>query len=92
LNALRDDIEENSQKHAEAQLKAMENMKVDFEKELASLRTEMIATLQDLAEDVKEMKTNQDEGGVTISGKRVAGAVKAVKEIRSSLFKSSKKD
>lgn len=52
----------------------------------------MMATLLDLAEDVKDMKKSQNEGGVTLSGKRVAGAVKAVKEIRSSLFKSSKKD
>lgn len=65
---------------------------MDFERELASLRTEMMATLLDLAEDVKDMKKSQNEGGVTLSGKRVAGAVKAVKEIRSSLFKSSKKD
>ena len=68
----------------------MERLKSDFDKELASLRSEMMATLQDLLENVKEIKTKQNESA--LSGKRVAGAVKAVKEIHSSIFNSSKRD
>ncbi len=93
LNALRDDIEESNKIRAEVQLKAMENLKSDFEKDLASFRIEMMALLQDLADDIKVMKQHQNEAGVTISGKHVAGAVKAVREIRrkgTSIFKSPK--
>lgn len=94
MNALRDDIEESSKIRAEVQLKAIENLKAEFEKDLATFRAEMIDLLQDLADDIKTMK-HQSESGVTISGKHVAGAVKAVKEIRrkgTAIFKSPKKE
>mmetsp|Transcript_46135 Transcript_46135/g.132903 ORF Transcript_46135/g.132903 Transcript_46135/m.132903 type:complete len:289 (-) Transcript_46135:437-1303(-) len=92
LNALRDDIEESSKLHAEAQLKAMENLKVDFEKEIASFRSEMMGILQDLVDDMKQVKARQDELGV---GGAARGAVQAVKEIRrkgTSLFKQPPKE
>jgi ferredoxin-fold anticodon binding domain-containing protein len=81
LAALREDIEESNEIHAEAQRKAIENMKNEFEKELASLRNEMVSILRDLSDDVKALKkASETEGAFT--GKRVAGAVRAVKEIR----------
>mmetsp|Transcript_31024 Transcript_31024/g.51658 ORF Transcript_31024/g.51658 Transcript_31024/m.51658 type:complete len:227 (-) Transcript_31024:2395-3075(-) len=81
LAALREHIEELNEAHEEAQQKAVETLKNDFEKELSSLRSEMVSILRDLSDDVKAMKRSQTEGGV-FSGKRVAGAVRAVKEIR----------
>lgn len=95
MNALKDDLEENAKLHADTQLKAMETLKVEFERELADFRTELLAMLQDVAEDVRAMKKTQAEGGLTISGKRVAGAVKAVKDMRlrgTTLFKPVETD
>ena len=82
LNALREDIEETSKLHAESHQKVLENLKQDFERDLSSFRNEIRSMLQDISEDMKTIQKNQAEGGVTFSGKRVAGAVKAVKEIR----------
>jgi hypothetical protein len=90
LAALREDIEESNKMHAEAQRKALENMKDEFEKELASMRNEMLSILRDLSDDVKAMRKGSEENRV-FTGKRVAGAVRAVKEIReasASLLKS----
>ena len=82
LNALREDIEESSKAHAEAHQKALESLKSEFERDLTAFRTEIMSVLQDLTEDIKSIQKHQAQGGVTFSGKRVAGAVKAVKEIK----------
>jgi hypothetical protein len=81
LNALRHDMEEISDHHAGAHQKAMDQLKMDLEKELASFKKEIISTLLTLSDDVKKIQRTQSEGGVTFNGKRVAGAVNAVKEI-----------
>jgi hypothetical protein len=81
LNALRHDMEEISDQHAGAHQKALDELKMDLEKELASFKTEIITTLRSLSDDVKQIQITQSEGGVTFNGKRVAGAVNAVKEI-----------
>lgn len=82
LNALRHDIEEISDHHAGAHQKAMDEMKMDLEKELASFKKEILSTLRSLSDDVKQIQRTQSQGGVTFNGRRVAGAVNAVKEIR----------
>jgi ElaB/YqjD/DUF883 family membrane-anchored ribosome-binding protein len=82
LNALREDLEEASKSNAEAHQKGLENLRSDFEKELSTFRKDILSVLQDLSDDVKAIQRAQADGGVTFSGKRVAGAVKAVKEIR----------
>lgn len=62
--------------------KALDELKMDLEKELESFQKEIISTLRSLSDDVKQIQITQSEGGVTFNGKRVAGAVNAVKEIR----------
>mmetsp|Transcript_28550 Transcript_28550/g.53696 ORF Transcript_28550/g.53696 Transcript_28550/m.53696 type:complete len:219 (+) Transcript_28550:2881-3537(+) len=80
LAALREHIEKLIKAYEEKEQKAIETLKNDFEKELSSLRSEMVSILRDLSDDLKATKRSQTEGGV-FSGKRVAGAVRAVKEI-----------
>jgi len=91
LNALRADIEESSKLYAEAQLKAMENFKSDFEKEIVAFRGEMMSMLQDLAEDIRDLKTKQS-GSAVISGKAVAGAVREIRRKGSFMFRSPGKE
>lgn len=88
LNALRDDIEESNKMNTEAQAKAIEHLKTDFERDLAVFRSEILSVLADLAEDIKAMKKVQATGVVTTAAR---GAVKAVRDIGkkgTSIFKS----
>ena len=61
--------------------KAIEQMKAEIDSELASFRKEMMAAIENLADDVKKIRKAQLQGGVTFSGKNIAKAVNAVKSI-----------
>jgi hypothetical protein len=60
---------------------ALDELKMELKKELASFKKEIISTLRSLSNDVKQIQKTQSEGGVTFNGKRVVGAMNAVKEI-----------
>lgn len=95
LNALRDDLDEICKTNTDLQLKAVEALRTDLEKEVTMLRDEVLSKLRELSADMKEFKKNKSEGALSISGKRVAGAVKAVKDIGkrgTSLFQSTDAD
>eukprot|EP00934_Nitzschia_sp_Nitz4_P009346 Nitzschia sp. Nitz4//scaffold208_size52459//21883//26692//NITZ4_006812-RA/size52459-snap-gene-0.6-mRNA-1//-1//CDS//3329541657//9336//frame0 len=94
LNSVRDELIENSREQTEAHRKAMEAFQSEFTSELKRFREDVMTRLEGLAADVEALKS-QAEGGVTISGKRVVGAVKAVKEISrrgKSLFRKEADD
>lgn len=61
--------------------KLIDQMKADIDAELATLRKEMLSSLENVAEDVRKIRRAQTQGGVTFSGKNVAKAVNAVKSI-----------
>jgi hypothetical protein len=83
LARLREGIEESNEVHAEALQKALESLKNDFERDLESLRSEIISLLGDLSDDVKYLRQADNETRT----RGVAGAVRAVKEIRQASVK-----
>jgi septation ring formation regulator EzrA len=92
LNALREDLEASAKSNAEAQKEALDTLKREIEEELSSFRDTTISLLQELSEDVRKIKDNQAKNLGNMTGKKVAGAVKAVKNIqrRGSEFWSAK--
>jgi hypothetical protein len=87
LNALRRDLEEMNARGAELTHQAMADFKVSIDNDIAALRREIVGMLQDVSNDMKEMRRVQKEGGVTFNGSNVAKAVRAVKSIGKNLQK-----
>ena len=88
LNAIRRDmavLDETSRKNQE---KLFHQLKTDVESELGSFRKEVLGVLENIQDEVKELKRHQKQGGITFSGKRVKNVVMAVQSIgkRRSLF------
>jgi len=82
LNALRDDIEEMNESNADVTKQALEEMRAEIDAELRSFQKEVYSMLRDISADVKKIQKNQRVDALVVSGRRVAGAVKAVKQIR----------
>ena len=81
LNELRKDLEELSHESREQNEKAMLQMKNELYSELASFRKETLELLENLSSEIKELKKAQSRGGITLNGRNVVSAVKAVKSI-----------
>jgi hypothetical protein len=87
LNALRRDLEEMNAHGAELTHQAMADFKASIDNDIAALRREIVGMLQDVSNDMKEIRRVQKEGGVTFNGSNVAKAVRAVKSIGKNLQK-----
>ena len=61
-----------------------------FDRDLSSFRGEIISLLQDLSEEIKTIKKNQESSGLSLGGKRVAGAVKEIRRKGTEFLKSPK--
>ena len=81
LNALRRDLQQDQALNGEAHHRALEQMRSEFNQNIVALQKQMTSMLEDLTDEVKEIKRLQSQGGLAFSGKNVAKAVKVVKGI-----------
>ena len=81
LNALRRELEDRMNETSEQNQKALDQFKMEMEAEMASFRKEVVSLLEDMATDVRDIRRLQSHDGITLNGKNVAKAVKAVKSI-----------
>jgi hypothetical protein len=81
LNALRRDMQTMEERVLERHQKVMEHVKSELDAELLKFKREVMATLADVSEDIKKLRTLQAEGGITFRGRRVEKAIRAVKSI-----------
>jgi len=81
LNALKNELHSISETHAEVTLKAIEQLKLDFNNEIGQLRREVGAILEEVNSEVKALARTQRDGGVTFTNTNVARAVKSVQSI-----------
>lgn len=81
LNALRKEMEELINTSSEQNQKTLDQFKTDIDTELSNLRSEVLSVLEDMAGDIRNIRRLQSHDGITLNGKNVAKAVKAVKTI-----------
>jgi hypothetical protein len=81
LNALRRDLQQDQEENNEANQRALEHMRSELNSSIAALQKQMTSMLEDLSDEILDMKKIQSQGGVTFNGKNVAKAVKVVKSI-----------
>jgi peptidoglycan hydrolase CwlO-like protein len=81
LNALRRDLQQDQVENNEANQRALEHMRNELNSNIAALQKQMTSMLEDLKDEIQEIKKIQPQGGVTFDGRRVATAVKVVKSI-----------
>ncbi|CAB9511665.1 WD domain, G-beta repeat [Seminavis robusta] len=81
LNALRREMEELINATSERNQKQLEQFKTEIDSEINGLRRELVSLLEDMAGDVRSIRRLQSHDGITLNGKNVAKAVKAVKSI-----------
>ena len=60
---------------------SLEELKAKLNDDIGSFRREVVAILENLGEEIKQIREIQSQGGVTFNGKHVARAVKMVKQI-----------
>mmetsp|Transcript_12248 Transcript_12248/g.35536 ORF Transcript_12248/g.35536 Transcript_12248/m.35536 type:complete len:1610 (-) Transcript_12248:86-4915(-) len=82
LNALRDDIQEMNESNLETTRQALEEMRMDIDREISNFRKEVSSALRDIAVDVRKIQKLQRVDPLVVSGRR---AVKAVKQIGSKI-------
>ena len=81
LNSLRREMEELIKETSEQNQRAIDQLKSDIDAELSNLRKDVVSLLEDMAGDVRSIRRLQSHDGITLNGKNVAKAVKAVKSI-----------
>lgn len=81
LNSLRNDIDELHEFYAERTHNTIQQMKNELTLEITNIRSDTLNALSDLTKEVRQLKRIQNDGGVSFKGKKMAKAVKAVKDI-----------
>jgi DNA repair exonuclease SbcCD ATPase subunit len=81
LNALKKDLEELNDETNEMNRRALEELRAEMNEDLSSFRREVVGMLENLSEEMRQIRSVQSQGGVTFNGKNVAKAVKMVKSI-----------
>lgn len=81
LNALKKDLEELNEEANTMNHQSLEELKAKLNDDIGSFRREVVAILENLGEEIKQIREIQSQGGVTFNGKHVARAVKMVKQI-----------
>jgi WD40 repeat protein len=81
LNALKKDLEDLNEEANEMNRHALEELRAELNDDIGSFRREVVSMLENLSEELKQIKEVQSQGGVTFNGKNVARAVKMVKQI-----------
>lgn len=81
LNSLRREMEEIINAQAVQNKLAIDQVREELSHEMASFRREVTSMLRDLGDEVRTIRKNHAQGGITLSGKNVVNAVKAVKSI-----------
>jgi Polycystin cation channel len=79
MNELRRDIQQLSSDNKQHHDRSMQSMKLEFELEIQSFKRELLSVLEDLTDDVKEIKKVPSKGILKFDAKQnAANAVKAV--------------
>lgn len=81
LNALKGDLTDVSEANAMATLKAIDQMKLDIDNEISSMRREMGSVLNELKSEIKALVQLQRDGAITFGNTNVGRAVKSVTTI-----------
>jgi WD40 repeat protein len=90
LNALKKDLEELNEEAKDMNRHALEELRSELNNDIGSFRREVVGILENLAQEVRQIKEIQSQGGVTFNGKHVARAVRMVKQIgKKGLFQPS---
>jgi F0F1-type ATP synthase membrane subunit b/b' len=81
LNALKKDFEELTEETNEMNRRALEELRAEINEDLGSFRREVVGMLENLSEEMRQIRNLQSQGGVTFNGKNVRKAVKMAKSI-----------
>ena len=81
LTAIRRDMADLDSTSRKNQERLFQQLKVDMESDLVSFRKELMNVLENIHDEVKQLKQHQKDGGITFNGKGVKSVVKAVQSI-----------
>ena len=79
LNALKKDLADLQQSNFDYTLREIGSLRSEMNSDISALRHELTTTLAKISVDIKRMSKIQRDGGITISNRQVAKAVRVVK-------------